>query len=155
MAAQYRVRVKRSDLEVEVESTDREYVDGKLEQYLNAAAATKPVTRGGIPAPSHDRPRRPMSISEFVKQVNPQKKNEVAAAIAYFLEYHAEPISEEWKPDQVADIFLDVRKPKPANMTDLLVKSDFFMSYGREKGSYRLSESGVQWVEARVSNHEE
>jgi len=46
-----------------------------------------------------------------------------------------------------------VRKPKPANMTDLLVKSNFFMG-GREKGSYRLSEIGVNWVEAQSGNHE-
>ena len=149
MAAHYRIRVKRPDLEVEVESTDREYVDAKLDQYLNIGPSIEPPVAGGSVAP---RRRRPMSISEFVRQVNPDKKNEVAAAIAYFLEYHTEPIVEEWKPDQIADRFQDVRKSAPANMTDLLVKSNFFMG-GREKGSYRLSETGVNWVEARSSNH--
>jgi hypothetical protein len=146
--------VKRPDLEVEVESTDREYVDAKLDQYLNISLSTEPAAAGGRAASRHDpSPRRPMSIGEFVRQVNPEKKNEVAAAIAYFLEYHADPIAEEWKPDQIADRFPDLRKPKPANMTDLLVKSNFFMS-GREKGSYRLSETGVNWVEAQWDNHE-
>ena len=151
MTALYRIRVKRPDLEVEVESTDRNYVEAKLDQYLNARVPLKPSAadeRAGVHR------RRSVSISEFVKQVNPSKKNEVAATIAYFLEYHADPIAEEWRPDQIADRFPDVRKPKPANTTDLLVKSNFFMS-GREKGSYRLSEAGVNWVEAQVDNHED
>lgn len=154
MAALYRIRVKRPDLEVEVESTDREYVDKKLDYYLNMPATAEPAAPGGLARPHPNRSlRRPMSIGEFVRQINPSKKNEVAAAIAYFLEYHADPVSEEWKPDQIADRFPDVRKPKPANMTDLLVKSNLFMG-GREKGSYRLSEPGVIWVESQVGNHE-
>jgi hypothetical protein len=154
MAALYRIRVKRPDLEVEVESTDRSYVEAKLDHYLNIGVSTEPPSAGGGAEPHPDSSRRrPISIGEFVKQVNPDKKNEVAAAIAYFLEYHADPIAEGWKPDQIADRFPDVRKPKPANMTDLLVKSNFFMD-GREKGSYRLSEAGVNWVEAQFGNHE-
>jgi hypothetical protein len=154
MAAQYRIRVRRGDLEVEVESTDRAYVDTKLDHYLNIGTSLESPS-AAIHAESHeDRTRRrPVSIGEFVKQINAGKKNEVAAAIAYFLEYHADPVTEEWKPDQVADRFPDVRKPKPANMTDLLVKSNFFMG-GREKGSYLLSETGVKWVEARSGSHE-
>jgi len=34
-------------LEVEVESTDREYVDAKLDQYLNIGAPMEPPTAGG------------------------------------------------------------------------------------------------------------
>jgi hypothetical protein len=137
-------------LEVEVESTDREYVDAKLDQYLNAGALLEPPAAGGR---AEARRRRPMSIGEFVRQINPVKKNEVAATIAYFLEFHADPPVEEWKPDQIADRFPDVRKPKPANMTDLLLKSNFFMGV-REKGSYRLSEAGVNWVDAQEGSHE-
>jgi hypothetical protein len=150
MAVLYRIRVKRPDLEVEVESTDREYVDAKLNHYLNIGASMEPLAASAQATPSR---QRPMPIGEFVRQVNPEKKNEVAAAIAYFLEYHAVPTLEEWKPDQLADRFPDVRKPKPANMTDLLVKSSFFMG-GREKGAYRLSETGVDWVEAQSASHE-
>jgi hypothetical protein len=149
MTALYRIRVKRPDLEVEVESSDREYVGTKLDQYLNAGASSEQPTSGHANASR----RRPISIGEFVRKVNPGKKNEVAAVIAYFLEFHADPIAEEWKPDQIADRFPDVRKPKPVNMTDLLVKSNYFMG-GRDKGSYRLSDAGVKWVEAQAGNHE-
>ena len=156
MPEMFRVRVKQPHLEVEVESTDRAYVDAKMEEYLKgqswSTATDSPDTRPTAPRQDGAR-RRPLSIGEFVKQINPDKKNEVAATIAYFLEYHADPIIEEWKPDQVADKFADVRKAKPANTTDLLKKSDFFMD-GREKGSYRLSDTGVTWVEDRVSSHE-
>jgi hypothetical protein len=154
MSALYRIRVKRLDLEVEVESTDRAYVDARVDQYLNSATSAEPPAAAGRGQSSSKRSSRSPSIGEFVRRINPAKKNEVAATIAYFLEYHAEPIAEEWKPDHVADKFPDVRKPKPANMTDLLVKSNFFMG-GREKGSYRLSESGVNWVEAQLGGHED
>lgn len=146
----YRIRVKRPDLEVEVESSNREYVDTKLEQYLNNGTLQEALVTSEHADGRH---RRPKSIGEFVKEINPAKKNEVAAAIAYFLEFHADPTVEEWKPDQIADRFPDVRKPKPANMTDLLTKSYFFMG-GRERGSYRLSDSGVKWVEAQAANNE-
>jgi len=154
-AVLYRIRVKRPDLEVEVESTDRDYVDAKLDQYLNARAPTESAAMTGDrpDSPSGRRPRSPISIGEFIRQINPDKKNEVAETIAYFLEYYADPIAGEWKPAEIADRFPDVRKPKPANMSDLLAKSNFFVS-GREKGLYRLSETGVKWVEDHTGNHE-
>ena len=152
MAETYRIRVRRGDLEVEVESSDREYVEAKLEHYLNAQRPSEiPATESGTEAPA-SRSRRPLSVREFVKQINPEKKNEVAAVIAYFLEYHATPPVEEWKPDEIGDKFADARKPKPANTRDLLVKSDYFME-GREKGTYRLSETGVIWVEGQLENY--
>lgn len=152
MADTYRIRVRRGDLEVEVESSDSEYTATTLDQYLNAHRSSEvPAVESVREAPA-SRPPRPPSVQEFIKQVKPEKKNEVATAIAYFLEYHRTPPVEEWKPDEIADKFADARKPKPANMRDLLVKSDYFME-GREKGSYRLSETGVAWVEGRVESY--
>lgn len=150
MSELYRIRVRRADVEVEVESTDREYVQAKLDQYLTPRTAVETAKLALRSETIDTNVRPPTSLREFVKQVDPHKNNEVAAAIAYFLEYHAQPTLEEWRPDDVADKFADVRKPKPANMTDLLVKSNLFMK-GRQKGLYRLSETGVQWVEERLS----
>jgi len=151
----YRIRVRRGDVEVEVESSDKEYVESKVDQYLASSGAASPTpiaadgtTRHRIPT-STAAERRPLSIGEFVKQVAPDKKNEIAATVAYFLEFFSN--QDEWKPDDVAGKFTDARKPKPANMTDLLAKSNFFMK-GRESGFYRLSETGVQWIEGRVTN---
>jgi hypothetical protein len=149
MSELYRIRVKRADIEVEVESTDREYVEAKLDQYLTSRSAGEPATKG---VRTETSTLRPMSLREFVKRVSPDKKNEVAAVIAYFLEYNSDATLEEWKPDDVAYKFADLRKPKPANMTDLLVKSNYFME-GRTKGFYRLSETGVQWVEDRLNKN--
>jgi hypothetical protein len=153
MAETYRIRIRRGDLEVEVESSDRDYVEAKLEHYLNVERPSERATEASCDTSGPAvRSQRPLSVREFVKQVNPEKKNEVAAAIAYFLEYHAAPPFEEWKPDEIGDKFADSRKPKPANMRDLLVKSDYFME-GREKGAYRLSETGVNWVEGRLGHY--
>jgi hypothetical protein len=151
----YRIRVRRGDVEVEAESSDKEYVESKVDQYLASSEATSPTPVAADGTSRHRIPtstageRRPLSIGEFVKQVAPDKKNEIAATVAYFLEFFAN--QDEWKPEDVAGKFTDARKPKPANMTDLLAKSNFFMK-GRESGFYRLSETGVQWIEGRVAN---
>ena len=150
MPDMYRIRVKRGDLEVEVESTDKKFVEAKMELYLDESA--EPA--GGLPERKTlpaEQGRRPLSVGEFIRKVAPDKKNEVAATLAYFLEHYTNV--SEWKPEDVNDMFTDVRKSKPANITDLLKKSDFFMK-GREPGFYRLSETGVQWVEGRVKNAE-
>jgi hypothetical protein len=136
MSERYRIRVRRGDVEVEVESTDL----NDLQPAASSVRTTEPALM---------RTPRPLSIGEFVKKIAPVKKNEVAAAIAYFLEY--EEKCQEWKPDEVAGRFTEVRKEKPSNMADLLNKSDFFMR-GQENGHYRLSETGVQWVEDRINN---
>ena len=153
MAEIFRIRIRRGDIEVEVESSDREYVEAKLEHYLNTERPSeRTVEESASTDGSAARSRRPVSVREFVKQVNPEKKNEVAAAIAYFLEYHAAPPFEDWKPDEIGDKFADARKPKPANIRDLVVKSDYFME-GREKGTHRLSETGVNWVEGQLEHY--
>jgi hypothetical protein len=91
-------------------------------------------------------------LQNLIAKVLPQKKNEVGATVAYFLEFHAsEPVA-EWKPEEVGSRFTDVRKPKPQNMTDLIVKSEFFMK-GSQRGYYKLSEPGVKWVETRLEGN--
>lgn len=155
MTENYRVRVKRADLEVEIESTDKKFIEAKLAEYLSQAE-TGPVAAAhhqpSGASPGKENRRRPLSIGEFSKQASPDKKNEIAATIAYYLEFHGD--IEEWKPDDISDKFTDVRKSKPANMTDLLQKSDFFMK-GRGPGFYRLSETGVRWVQGKVEKNEE
>jgi len=145
----YKIRVKRGDLEVEVESTDKDFVETKIEQYLGKTVAANTQHQDQQPPPPAQQNRRPLSISEFIKKVVPDKKNEIAATLAYFLEYYED--TSEWKPEAISDKFTDVRKSKPANMTDLLKKSDFFMK-GHEAGFYQLSETGVQWAEGRLKN---
>ena len=144
----YRIRIKRGDAEVEVESTDKDYVEAKIQEYLAAGSQLDGVAPA-FPVSHPPRAKRPLSVGEFVKQIGPDKKNEIAATLAYFLEYHAG--SEEWRPDEVGTKFTDARKPKPANMADLLAKSNFFMK-GRQAGFYKLSETGVKWVEGRIAN---
>jgi hypothetical protein len=149
MSEIYRVRIKRADIEVEVESSNKDYVDAKIDQYLNSARLDGMATTKAVAESGGRIAHRPNSVGEFIKKVNAVKKNEVAAALAHFLEY--EEHQEEWRPDSVGSKFADIRKVKPANMADLLNKSAFFMK-GREAGFYRLSETGVQWVEERLKN---
>src|SRR5436309_1543893 len=93
MANTYRIRVRRGDVEVEVESSDKDYVESKVDQYLatsevdmpaGSASATTIRHQDASPASTE---RRPISIGEFLKQVAPDRKNEIAATVAYFLEF--------------------------------------------------------------------
>lgn len=45
MSEYYRIRIKRGEFEVEVESHDKDYVEGKVEEYLNQIATLTPPTQ--------------------------------------------------------------------------------------------------------------
>ena len=92
---------------------------------------------------------RPLSLRELEKIIQPGSKTEKAAMIAYFLEHFLEPVIKEWKPNSVFDRFSEIRERKPANPSDTVNKSDYFMS-GSKNGFYTLSNSGVAWVESRI-----
>jgi len=62
MAGNYRIRVKKGDLEVEVESTDKSYVDSRLKELLSDAQAVSA-------------PQKPPSTKKQSPQVKRKKQN--------------------------------------------------------------------------------
>jgi hypothetical protein len=141
--------VRTNQLEVEVESTEKAFVEGKLKEYLSIPKNQPDQDTDKDDKSPGNRFSKEGSLNSFVKKINPVSKSETAAAIAYFLENHSQTVLLEWRPNDLADKFPDVRKSKPKNMTDTIRKSDLFMN-GKTKGSYQLSEDGVEWVEGRL-----
>jgi hypothetical protein len=145
----FRVRIRMADYEVEVESTDRKYVDEKVKEHLRANPPTAPAIRPLAASGAS----RPTSLKEFTARVRPDKKVEIAATIAFYLEYLTEVLVAHWKPEEVASRFTEIRKERPKNMTDLLKSSLYFMP-ADERGCYKLSETGVEWVRERAEANE-
>ncbi|MCH7498583.1 MAG: hypothetical protein IH886_00985 [Nitrospinae bacterium] len=151
MGDMYRLKIRIGDREFEVASSDQNYVDEKFQKHFDLICSgkksgTEAVDRGKIGSGGE----RPISLREFEKQVSPKSKTEKAAVVAFFLEHFLDPVIEEWKPNDVFDRFSEIRGIKPANPSDTIKKSNFFMP-GSRSGFYKLSRSGVAWVEKQIS----
>jgi len=147
----YRLKIRFGDREFEVESSDKDYVEERFEKHFDLICSgkksgTEAVDRGKIGSGGE----RPISLREFEKQVSSKSKTEKAAVVAFFLEHFLDPVIEEWKPNNIFDRFSEIRETKPANPTDTIQKSQFFMP-GSKGGFYKLSRSGVAWVEKQIS----
>jgi hypothetical protein len=145
----FRVRIRRADYEVEVESSDKRYVDEKLREHLGSATPTVLATN----APPVNEGPRPTSLKEFAARVRPDKKVEIAASVAYYLEHLIEVPVTHWKPEDVASRFTEIRKERPKNMPNLLKSSLYFMQ-ADEKGCYKLTDTGILWVRGRLETSE-
>lgn len=150
----YRVRIKRGNDEIEVESHDRAFVEDKLKEFGEQRTQPAELAPMESKAPSDHRTSCRESLKEFSTRISHDKKNESAAVIAYYLEHLAETPLQEWRPNDIEMLFADLRKPRPANMRDLILKSNFFME-GHQPGSHRLTETGVKWVEERLGKKQE
>jgi len=156
MTGIYRVRVRRGDVEVEVESNDKNFVERHLEQQMAAALA---VAKAPSHATTESEPpcgtRRPLSLREFYKQVSPKQMQQRAATIAYYVEHMSTEKVEEWKPTDIETKWADTgEKKRPGNLAGTIRQSTFFSRI--RPGQYRLSNTGLEWVEGeleRDDNH--
>ena len=151
MAEFYRVRVKTENLEVEVESSDRDYVERKLQEYRVAAESSSGTTSETVKhgrAPSES---KPLSIQEFIRRVAPSKDVEYVVAVAYFCEKHEQ--MEEVKLRDVSDRFSRI-KYKHSNHS-------VAVSRAKEKGwlmdrgaGFVVTNTGERWIEDRIQREE-
>lgn len=159
MGEMFRIRLRRGDHELEIESSSREFVEEKIEIYLATLPKGTPEAMGSAREltgrTTHERlgeNSRPISLREFAKLVGPDKKTEIAATIAYFLEHYAEELLADWKPSEVSGRFTELRESPPTNPAMTIGSSDFFM-HSSSAGRYKLSSTGVAWIESKLPGH--
>jgi len=147
MTERYRVRVRRDDIEVEVESSDRDYVDETLKHYLGAAPSQSPSLQSGQrPAPSGTKSQ---SLQEFIRSVKPDSGVEYVVAITYFHEQLGG--KSELRTKDITDAFRAL-KYKYANVADAVAKARAagLLMDGTSKGTFVASKSGEEWVETAL-----
>lgn len=149
MSVYYRVRVRQENFEVEVESSERAYIDEKLEAYGVSPIPSRATRRLDAAAPSQTGPK-PTSIQEFARQVGPTKDVEYVATATYFCEKYEE--MEEVKAKDVTERFSKI-KYKHSNHSVAIARA-------KEKGwlmdrgaGFVVTNTGERWVEERLKGN--
>src|SRR5437773_5133199 len=92
--AQYRVRVVRGGVEVEVDSSEKDYTDSKLKELLGSLPTERVVSppknddRGGAPKRAAQAGGKPLSMAEYVRSVAPKSGTQYVVAVGLYLEKH-------------------------------------------------------------------
>jgi hypothetical protein len=84
----YRVRVKRADVEVEVDSSDKEYTESKLTELLGGVEIKETAPRAsGRAGKVHvvADTRKSLSMAEYVRSVSPKSGSQYVVAVGDYL----------------------------------------------------------------------
>lgn len=149
MTERYRVRIRRDEIEIEVESTDRDYVDKMLDLYLGPPSKVL-LAPDSPPGPSRVGGKSQI-LQEFINRVKPASGPEHVVAITYFAEKYRG--QSEVRTKEISDAFRTL-KYKYSNSADAVAKAKAggLLMDGPSKGSFVASRSGEQWVEAAMKN---
>jgi hypothetical protein len=151
----YRVRVIKGGVEVEVDSSDKEYTDSKLKALLTSlrveGAAMTP-SKGGGAAPKAAAPARekPLSMVEYVRSLSPRSGTQYVVAVGLYLEKHG-GMTAGFKTRDVADGFTKV-KYKHSNPAEAVrqAKAQGLLMDGKESGSLLVTATGEDWVKVQL-----
>jgi hypothetical protein len=149
----FRVRVRRDELEVEVEASDRDYVDQKLAELMSwtglepdeSAARHRPRVDSTAPAAA-----KPPSLVEHVRRVGPGNGLEHVLAVGYYLEHHRR-MAGGFRRRDLGHAFkaLGYNHSNPGVPIAAARRQGLLMD-GAEADKIRLSESADEWVRARL-----
>jgi hypothetical protein len=148
----YRVRIRKADLDVEVEAPDSGYVDAKVAELLGWMGEGSP--NPAVAPARHDSAEttagKPPSLVEFVRLVGPNGGLEHVLAAGYYLEHYRDS-SGGFRRRDLAQAFKTLRynHSNPGVPIAAGRKQGLLMD-GTEADKIRLSETADQWVRARV-----
>ena len=154
MTDHYRVRILHGDIEVEVESHDKQFVEDNLEKYARVdqlPRRTKTAeNKGKEEKPSEG---KQLSLQEFKGKINPTDGPEYVLTATYYREkYKGE---EKVKTADISQDFKDM-KFKYSNTSEAVRGARnrrFIMEKG--KGCFIATNTGEEWIEERLRPGEE
>ena len=148
----YRVRVRRGEFEIEVESNDKDYVEAKLKDFEERVSKAQPVLPAGEGAESLTavfESGKPISLVELKKLVGAETGTENTVAVAYYLEKLKG--QQEYPVRDLVDGLKELRC-NFKNYWDVVLKTKQagFLMEGSSKKMLRLTDTGERWVESRL-----
>jgi hypothetical protein len=150
----YRVRIKRADVEVEVDSSDKEYTESKSKELFvrfEVAGAT-PTPKKADVAQKTTSPAREkrLSMVEHVRSLLPKSGAQYVVAIGDYLEKHG-GMPGGFKTRDIADGFATV-KYKHSNPAEAVrqAKSQGLLMDGKESGTLLVTSTGEDWVKVQL-----
>jgi len=152
--AHYRVRVKRADVEVEVDSSDKEYTESKSKElfaHFEVHGPTPTPKKAGLAQKATSRAReKPLSMVEHVRSLLPKSGAQYVVAIGDYLEKHG-GMPDGFKTRDIADGFTTV-KYKHSNPAEAVrqAKSQGLLMDGKEPGTLLVTSTGEDWVKVQL-----
>lgn len=148
----YRVRVRRGDFEVEVDSSDKDYAEAKLTELLAGSEAQQPEVRvaaGGPEAAAPPPSGKPLSLAEYVRRLSPRSGPQYVVALGSYLETHG-GMGTGFKTRDIVDGFTAV-KFKHSNPAEAVrqAKQQGLLMDGKEAGTLLVTATGEEWVKVQ------
>jgi hypothetical protein len=143
--------MRKGDVEIDVESNDRQYVEMKVKEFeaLLPASVTdaKPSTQGVLP--THGGKKR--SMAEHVRQLGPKSGTQYVVSIGDYLE-RLSGMGRGFKTRDIADAFRSV-KYKHSNPAEAVrqAKLQGFLMDGDEQGTMQLTQTAESWVKGQLT----
>lgn len=149
----YHVRIHQGDLEIEVTSEDKGFVESQIAKFFSPKPQDAKEKHGHRVTGSFSARAtagKPISLPEFRRTVAPQSASEYVACVAYHLEKN-QNISEFGTKELLAglkDLKLNVK-----NYSDAILKAKGagYLMPGKTKGHLMLSNSGEKCVDDLMS----
>jgi len=155
MAAGYRVRIRKGEIEIEVESSEKNYVDAKLDEWIKRLApASRDAARPEEDAASRPSGAKGKSLAEHVRALAPKSGPQYVIAVGDYLERYGE-MADGFKTRDLVDGFRTVkyRHSNPAEAVRQAKQQGFLMD-GREAGSLILTQTAEAWVKGQLASED-
>jgi hypothetical protein len=161
----FRVKVRSGDVEVEVDSSDKEYTEAKVKELLAAfgpgktpraaAAAPEPKAKRAEPAPAPAGSAKRVSMVEYVRSLGPKGGTQYVIAVGQYLEQHG-GMAGGFKTRDIVDGFQTV-KFKHANPREAVrqAKAQGFVMDAKEPGAMVVTQTGEAWIKAQLTEMED
>lgn len=155
MSALHRIKIRVKDIEIEVEASDRAYVESKFDELKNEflGKGRSDKDQGKIKDASHQPPikKKDVSLQEFLRLIKPKSGTDYAVAIAYFTEKYTD--KENFDSSDIRNGFMTA-KFRHSNPTDTInkAKSAGKVMDAKDKGTFVLTQSGEKWVEEKLQD---
>jgi hypothetical protein len=150
----YRVRVRRGDFEVEVDSSDKDYTESKLKELLATGSQAKPPA-GREPTGTARKAETPtagkgLSLAEHVRSLAPKSGAQHVIAVGDYLERYG-GMADGFKTRDVAAGFTTI-KYKHSNPAEAVrqAKSQGLLMDAKEDGAMVITSTAEAWVKTQL-----
>jgi hypothetical protein len=150
----FRIRVRRGDVEIEVESSEKAYVDEKLAEWserLSVGSSRTSVHDQGDDQPPRATGQKGKSLAEHVRALAPKSGPQFVISVGDYLERFGQ-MPDGFKTRDLVDAFRAVkyRHSNPAEAVRQAKQQGFLMD-GKETGSLLLTRTAEAWVKGQLA----
>lgn len=150
MTSLYKIKIRKNNLEVEIESNEKDFVNEKLQEFFSEKAASADREFEDISKQIKPGDKR-LSLQEFISKINPNGGPQHVLCIAYYKEYF-EGMTQLYSKD-IDSGFQTVRFKSSNVSRDIAQARDqSFIMDGPAAKSFVITNTGKKWVDVKLAN---